>query len=169
MKKIILTTSMTCFCLYLFAQNSKLITYSIGLHALVPANYISVANIRPGASLQAEYRITHSISLTGSIGIATYAWWRAVYVDSTLFSIKKITLIQVPILIGARFYFNNKIYASGQVGASFFNQNLGAAFTYAPGVGTRIGKKFDATLRYIGVTKYPKSFSNLDLRFAYNF
>ena len=171
MKKIVLTILIAFVSCGLFAQKKeKKMIYSIGVHALIPVDYISFANIRAGASVQAEYKISHLIGLTGSVGVVTYSWRQSLFVDNVLQWTKKLTVLQLHVLAGARFYFNNKIYASGQVGASFFNESfLHTAFTYAPGVGTKIGKKFDVTLRYIDVPKYTKTFSNFDLRFAYNF
>ncbi len=168
MKKLFFTIATVIIAVAASAQKSdKPIIYSIGIHAAIPTGDLStISGFGYGFSVQGEYKIIQPLGLTGSIGFLNYAG-KTINVGGNTYSYSSTT--QVPVLVGARFYFNDKIYATGQLGFSFFNNGLGTAFTYAPGIGTKLGYRFDGTLRYLASSKNGGTFSSLDLRVAYNF
>jgi hypothetical protein len=171
MKQLILTVffAMLFFCL--FAQDKPgSVDFSVGVNVLFPHKKLfETNNLGVGASAQAEYRLSHLIELTGSVGFTANSGEEFVYVNFNLYSSKNITIIQVPVLIGARAYVTKKLYLSGQLGESFFNENFGNAFILAPGVGARVSKKFDLTLSYLKGFQQGTSFGNLYFRAAYRF
>lgn len=171
MKQLKLTILFAMLGSCLSAQNNpKSVNFSLGVDVLFPTQKLFETNdFGAGASIQAEYRLTHLIALTGSVGFTANRGKEFVYVNGNLYSSTNIAIIRVPVLVGARLYITDKIYASGQLGASFFNHNFGSAFTLAPGVGIRASKKIDLTLSYLENVHLDNSFSNLNFRFAYCF
>ena len=169
MKKLIFTAAIALTALIVSAQPiDKPITYSLGIHGAIPTGDLSsIAGFGYGLSVQGEYKTIPSLGLTGSIGFLNYA---GKTVNIGAFSDNTSSTTQVPVLVGAKLYFGYKLFVTGQVGLSFFNNGFGTAFTFAPGIGSRLGNgNFDATLRYLASPKNGGSLSGLDLRLAYNF
>lgn len=173
MKKLFFTATIAITAFIASAQTiDKPIIYSLGVHGALPTGDLStISGFGYGISVQGEYKETSTLGLTGSIGFLNYAGKSiSVNVNGTSYTNNYSSTTQVPVLVGAKLYFGYKLFATGQIGVSFFNNGLGTAFTFAPGIGSRLGNgNFDATLRYLSSPKNGSSLSGLDLRLAYNF
>ncbi len=169
MKKLLFTVATAITAFIASAQAiDKPVTYSLGVHGAIPTGDLSTySGVGFGLSVQGEYKTIASLGLTGSIGFLNYAG-KTFNAGGTSYSYSSTT--QVPVLVGAKLYFGYKLFATGQVGLSFFNNGFGTAFTFAPGIGSRLGNgNFDLALRYLASPKNGGSLSALDLRLAYNF
>jgi hypothetical protein len=149
----------------------KRITYSIGADIGIPAGYVSnYSSLVAGASLQAEYQVLKKTGITASAGYLDFIAKRAG---------KGVSFI--PLLLGAKYYFTPKIYASGQAGLSFYGgRNHGDGegggsgekyFTYVPGIGFRTSKHFDVLFKYesVYIASSTKTYSSAGVRISYNF
>ena len=74
-----------------------------------------------------------------------------------------------PLLNGIEQGFLHNFFASVQLGTTFRTHGLGNAFTYAPGIGIKLGKNFSALIKYIGQIKSAINSGAMGLRAAYTF
>ena len=120
-----------------------------------------IFNFAIGGDLQLEYYISNNFSATGSVGF-----------DARLYKggIVK-TDYYVPLLLGLRYYFSDKIYISEQAGYSLkATSTLKNAFTDVAGIGFKPSAKSDILLGYKGLfySGGGTTFSCVALRIAYN-
>lgn len=149
----------------------KRITYSFGADIGIPVGYVAnYSSIVAGGSLQAEYPGFKATSITASVGYLDFIAKRGG---------KGVSFI--PVLLGAKYYLAPKIYASGQIGISFYggrdhgDGNGGGSgekyFTYVPGVGFHTSKHFDVLLKYeaVYIASSARTYSSAGVRISYNF
>lgn len=166
MKKLILPFIILASAVSLHAQEIRKApqktSYSIGIDVATPIGLLStnLFSVVIGGSLQAEFPVSKSLSLTATSG---YELWKA---QKNL-----VTLSFIPILGGAKYYFSPKVYSSGQLGVSIgTDKNGGNPFTYVPGIGFLLGKNIDLLLKSTGLTlKGGVYINNLGVRIAYHF
>lgn len=153
------------------SETKKKITYSFGADIGIPAGYVSnYSSLVAGASLQAEYPVYKAIGITASAGYLDFIAKRGG---------KGVSFI--PLLLGLKYNFTPKIYASGQAGLSFYggrdhgDENGGGSgekyFTYVPGIGFHTSKHFDVLLKYesVYIASSSRSYSSAGVRISYNF
>ena len=119
-----------------------------------------------GATVQGEYPAAEKVGVTLSTGYLSFAGKTFVFMGEK-FSNKAQGAI--PVLAGAKYYFTDKVYGHAQLGVSFFNQGVGAAFTYSPGVGIKASDKVDVLVKYQSASKNGSSASFIGARVAYIF
>lgn len=168
MKKCILGFIVIFIVTSSFAQDKKekKFNFSIGPELAVPVGDLAnFASIGMGGSALAEYKPTEKFGITLGFGIINYADKTI----STTYGSNKYDTEQIFASGGVRYYFTKKIYGSGQFGYSLFDTNgeNSVPFTYAPGVGIRLGL-LDATLKYMGTTER-RGADNINLRVALSF
>ena len=165
MKKIILTLLIVVsISLSANAQNEtsvkKDFKFSIGVNAGIP-----VGDIKPfssfviGGDLQGELGVAPTFGLTLSAGYLNYLGKSGL--SSTGY---------IPILLGGKYYFTDKIYGHAQFGLSLSTEkDGGSAFTYAPSIGYVVSEKFDVAIKYQSATKNSFNVSFIGIRIAYSF
>src|SRR5664279_1206397 len=95
-----------------------------------------------GFDLMGEYTVAGSTTLTISAG---YADWSL----KSAFTGTGIRTGMVPVLAGAKQFFDDQFYGNFQVGLTFYTERgLGNEFIYAPAIGYQVSDKFDISLRY---------------------
>lgn len=144
--------------------------FKIGAGAMIglPVGDAStVFSLAYGFDLMGEYAIAPSCALTLSAGYADWSM-KSAYKDALNALGVDIKTGMIPVLAGAKYYFTDKIYGSAQVGLTFYTESgVGNALTYAPGIGYKIGDKFDLLLNY--QTRKDGGDAFLGLRVGYTF
>ncbi|MFD0792379.1 outer membrane beta-barrel protein [Mucilaginibacter litoreus] len=181
MKKIALVMVVLCSAaLTTFAQTSDAVgRFSIGLEAGLPTT--SGYSFIIGGSLKYEHPIQEGLFLTGSIG---YSRVKMKSVDTGLSDEDMEDLEDlgidtdglgggsfgiIPIKVGAKYYFAEKIFGEAQLGAGINTQSGGGtSFIYSPGVGYNFSNNFEGGLRYEGWSNNG-TLGQLGVRLAYKF
>lgn len=136
-------------------------SFSLGAELSVPTGIFSdIYNFGIGASAQVNFFFAQHTSLT------IYGSYINYYVKSKYGSGSEGF---IPILGGIEHNFSPTVFGSAQLGYTFYTTVAGSAFTYAPGIGFRINKKFTALFKYTGKIKSAISSNAAGLRIAYNF
>ena len=168
MKKLILSLAFIAITFAVSAQKAKSkadadnkVKFSVGADLGIPVgNYSTVASFAYGGDLQIDYMTspTFAINLSaGYLGLSAKSGYSGI---GGL----------IPILAGARYWFSPKVYGSMQAGMSFSTQSGGgSAFTYAPGVGFKVGESVDVLAKYQSATKNSVDNSYVGVRVAYTF
>lgn len=144
------------------AKDTKSFTIGAGAMVGLPmGDANTIASLAYGVDLMGEFGIAPSFALTLSAGYVDFA-------KKSGFSAVKMGL--VPVLAGAKFNFSDKLYGSAQAGLSFgTSSGSSSAFTFAPGIGYKLGEKFDLLLKYQSASKNGFSTSFLGLRAGLTF
>ena len=173
MKKVILSLAIVAIAsLSASAQKekaaSKDLKFSVGAEIALPVGDFNKSNsIGFGGSAQAEYKAAESLGLTLNAGFLTFS-------GKTVEGFKVPSLSLIPVLVGAKYYFTEKVYGHAQLGLSFASTKLDgvsystSAFTYAPAIGFMASENFDISLRYQAYSKSGTT-AFLGLRAAYTF
>ncbi|MEP7253872.1 MAG: hypothetical protein ABI683_15875 [Ginsengibacter sp.] len=170
MKIIILTALLSTGMLFAFAQSGRNLSpnvtgtshFSIGLETGFPIGengkpYSSIL----GGSLQYEYLPASDLGITVNGGYLNYAF-KSSYGGSSIGF--------VPLLAGVKYYFNRGVFFHAQLGAAIGTaRGQGTSFAYAPGIGFAISQKFDAEIKYMGISNSGGTLSDVGARIAYNF
>jgi len=131
------------------AKDTKSFTIGAGAMVGLPmGDGGDVFSLAYGVDLQGEFTIAPSLGLTLSAG---YGDWimKSKYKDVLDAAGIDIKTSYIPVLAGVKYYFSDKLYGSAQAGLSFYSESAaGNVFTYAPGIGYKIGEKFDLLLKY---------------------
>lgn len=173
MKKVIFTLVIAAVGLTAGAQDKKSsdkeFKFSIGVEAGLPLGDLKDASsFGIGGSAMGEYAAAENLGLTLSAGYMTFA-------GKTVESVKGPSLNLIPVLIGGKYHFNDKIYGHAQLGMTFASVKVAgvsastSAFTYAPTIGFTPSENIDIALKYQAYTKNSSSTSFLGLRVAYVF
>jgi hypothetical protein len=146
------------------AQNKDEKSFKIGAGAMIGLPMGDVADFTTmayGVDLLGEYSVAPSFALTASLGYLDFA------AKSGLSGLK---MGFVPVLVGAKYFFSENIYGSGQIGLSFSTQSGGGnAFTFAPGVGYKVSENFDLMLKYQSASNDGSAISFLGVRAGLTF
>ena len=163
-KLIVIAIVLITFCLSGTAQNEtrvkKDFRFGFGATAGIPVGDIKpYSNFVLSGNLQAEQAQSQTFGITLSAGYLNFSGKNGT--GSTGF---------IPILLGGKYHFTDKLYGHAQLGISLSTEkNGGGAFTYAPSIGYDVSEKFDIALKYQAATKDNVNISFIGLRAAYNF
>lgn len=167
MKRVFLSLAIAAIAFSANAQ-SKQFKFSAGVEAGLPlGDFDKTSSIGIGGSAQGEYAVAEKIGVTLSAGYLSFSG-KSVDLGYGI-TTKWPTASIVPVLAGAKYYITESVYAQAQAGISFFNNDGGSAFTYAPGVGMLVAEKIDISLKYQAATKNSSTVAFLGLRAAYSF
>ena len=162
-KQIFLLVVLVVLAVSVNAQSKNEKTFKIGVGAMVglPMGDIAdAASLAYGFDVIGEYAVAPKIGLTISAG----------YLDWAKKSGFGGNWSSIPVLVGGKYYFSDKLYGSAQVGFSFYSESIyGTAFTFAPGIGYKISEKFDLLLKYQSAGKDGWADSSLGLRAGFSF
>jgi hypothetical protein len=171
MKKIILSLAVVAIAtLTATAQkesSDKSLKFSIGVEAGLPiGSFKNSSKFGIGGSAQAEYMASENVGLTGRVGYLSFAGKTTTIGEV---NVKLASISVIPVMVGGKFYFNEKVFGHAEAGLSFFNRNLGSVFTYAPGIGVKAGENVEVEVKYQGASKNGGSISFIGLRAAFTF
>ena len=170
MKKVLFASAIfiTAFSVKTSAQKSKShedegnkAKFSVAADLGIPVGNISTfSSFAYGGDLQVDYMTSPTFCINLSAGYLGFSAKSGYTISGGL----------IPVLAGFRYWFSPKVYGSGQAGVSFSTSSGGGtAFTYAPGVGFKIGDNFDLLAKYQSATKNGGETSYVGVRFAYTF
>ena len=166
MKKLILSLAITAIAFSASAQKSKeaegsKLKFSVGADLGLPVGaYSSVASFAYGGDLELDYGMCSTFSLNLSAGYLSFSGKSGYSISGGL----------IPVLLGGRYWFSPKVYGSAQAGLSFSSSSGGgSAFTYAPGVGFKVGENLDILAKYQSATKNGFETSYAGVRVGYTF
>ena len=146
------------------AQNTetKPFKIGIGLSAGLPVgDYADFASLALSLDVQGEYTIMSNLGVTLSAGYLNF-------VSKSGYG--ELGIGQIPILVGGKYYFSDKVYGSLQVGVALLTtEGAGTAFAIAPGIGYKISKKIDVMAKYQSATVDESNISFLGIRAGYIF
>ncbi len=141
--------------------------FSVGLEAALPLGDFGTGwSFGVGGSAQADYNVSEELDLTLSAGVLSYS-------GKTVsgYTIPSITFI--PVLVGTKYAFTEKVYGSAQLGLTFITAtgSSSSGFTFAPGVGIKFTENLDALVKYTSVSAGNGfgSYGALGVRVAYTF
>jgi hypothetical protein len=160
--KLLLLVALFVLAVSVNAQNRDGKTFKIGAGALIGlpvGDYANVASLAYGIDLMGEYVVAPKIGITLSAG----------YLDWALKSGISHYESYIPVLLGGKYSFSDKLYGSLQLGVTYQTESGGSAFTFAPGIGYKISKKFDLLLKYQSASANSIDMSFLGLRIGYTF
>jgi hypothetical protein len=135
--------------------------FGIGVEAGVPVGqnrnpYSAVI----GGSLQYEMMPDADLGITVSGGYQQ--WVKSGYGGGSIGF--------VPLLAGVKYYFVPGAFFHAQLGAAIgTSKGLGTSFAYSPGLGLRLSRNVDATLKYTGLSRSAGTLDNVSLRLGFNF
>ena len=136
-------------------------TFSLGAVIALPVGiFADIYSIGIGISAQENFSISKNTALTLSAAY-NHFFFKSIY--------GKGGFDFIPVLAGAELNITPKVFASGQLGLTFYTEGGGKAFTYAPGLGFKLSKSFSAILKYVGRTSSGINSGTVGLRLAYNF
>jgi hypothetical protein len=142
------------------SAESKDFKFSVGVNAGIPVGDIKpYSNFAIGGDLQGEYKVAENFAGTLSAGYLTFTGKNGL--GSTNF---------IPVLVGGKYHFTDKVYGHAQLGVSFSTQSGGgSAFTYVPSIGYDVSSNFDIALKYQAASKNNFTTSYVGIRAAYSF
>lgn len=161
--KLFLLIGLVALTLSVNAQTNDERPFKFGAGAMLglPVGDVSnIASLAFGVDLLCEYAVAPEFGVTLSAGYLDWA-------KKSGFSDVKFGLI--PVLVGGKYYFSERIYGSAQVGISFYTSGGGSAFTYAPGLGIKFTDNIDLLLKYQSASKNGGNTSFLGLRLGIAF
>lgn len=170
MKKIILCAAVLAMSAAATAQSAKSLKqpiFSAGAEIALPVgDFKEGYKFGVGATVQGEYPAAEKVGVTLSAGYLSFAGKTFEFMGEKY---KNKAQGVIPVLAGARYYFADKIYGHAQLGLSFFNNGVGTAFTWAPGVGIKTSENMDVLVKYQSASKDGSTASFLGARVAYTF
>jgi hypothetical protein len=119
-----------------------------------------------GASVQGAYPASEKLGVTLSAGYLSFMGKTFEFMGQKY---KNEAQGVIPVMAGAKYFFTENIYGHAQAGVSFFNNGVGAAFTWSPGVGINASENIDVLLKYQSAAKDGSTASFLGARVAYTF
>lgn len=161
--KLLVFVVLVALTLSVKAQSSDEKPFKIGAGALIglPVGDISdVASLAYGVDVLCEYAVAPEFGVTLSAGYLDWAKKSGVSGNMGV----------IPVLVGAKYFFTDNIYGSGQIGISFYTESrAGNAFTWAPGIGYKISDNLDLLLKFESWSKNSITTSFFGLRVGYTF
>jgi hypothetical protein len=162
MKKIFLSIAILFACSSISAQKKELLNkryFSLGTDLALPlALFGEVYSLGIGLSVQANFPINRATAFTIYGGYDNYFLKKTYGGGNQGF---------IPVLGGVEVDISHLIFASAQLGVTFYTQDIGSAFCYSPGVGFRVSKNFTALLKYTGNIKSAINSGAVGIRAAY--
>lgn len=163
MKKVLFTLALAIAAFAVNAQDkaaAKKFTIGGGATLGIPVGDLSAgSSFTVGADVQGEYAASENFGLTISAGYQNFLAKNGG--GSSGF---------IPVLAGARYYFNEKFFGSAQAGISLSTvSGGGSAFTYAPGIGYKVNDKLDFTAKYQAATQNGFTSAFAGVRVGYKF
>ena len=119
-----------------------------------------------GVTAQGEYPAAEKLGVTLSAGYLSFSGKTFEFLGQKY---KNEAQGIIPVMAGAKYYFADNIYGHAQAGVSFFNNGVGAAFTWSPGVGIKASENIDVLVKYQSASKDGSTASFLGARVAYTF
>lgn len=148
MKSIFLLLACACLTCNLFAQNSRT-RFSIGPEFSLPT-YREFPSNGIGLSAAVEFRSRNRFSTTIDVGYNHF--------KGTVVNPFKLDTVRgfyfIPVLVGVKYSFGQKFYASMRAGASY-GKNSFIGFTLSPAAGVVLRQKLDLGIRLIGSISMP--------------
>ena len=146
----------------------------VGIAANLGVPLTSGYKIAFGGDLQVDIPLAESFFITASGGYENFSY-KAFNQGGVSFQEGNTNFI--PVLAGLKYYFSDKFYGHAQAGYTFSTtKGGGGAFTFAPGIGYDFSKNFDASVKYVNMSKTNSgtgyggvSIGTLQLRLAYDF
>ena len=176
MKKVIFTLAIATVAFTANAQDKKSdkeFKFSVGVEAGLPLGDLKEgSSFGIGGSVMGEYAAAESLGLTLSAGYLTFSG-KTIDVDGESFKSPSLNLI--PVLVGAKYHFNDKFYGHAQLGMTFASVKVEgvsastSAFTYAPTIGVTPSENIDISVKYQAYSKGGGTTSFVGLRVAYVF
>ena len=190
MKKVFLIAALAVASFAVNAQDASPIKFSVGADLALPVGdfidndafevkFNDVYSWGAGLSLQGTYAVDESLGLTLNLGYLNYF-------GKDYEGEKAESLGVIPVLAGIEYNFTPQVFASAQLGYSFYTGKFLSdsdlkmnGFTYAPGIGFRFTPNFSALLKYQGASVKIKedggdeslkgNLNHIGLRLAYTF
>ncbi|MFT3681348.1 MAG: hypothetical protein QM791_13810 [Ferruginibacter sp.] len=171
MKKILLCAAvLVASAATVSAQNSKTVKqpiFSAGAEIALPVgDFKEGYKFGLGATVQGEYPAAENLGITLNAGYLSFTGKTFEFMGDKY---KNEAQGVIPVLAGAKYYFNDKVYGHAQLGLSFFNLGVGSAFTYAPGIGVKASDNIDVLVKYQAASKNGSTASFIGARVAYRF
>jgi hypothetical protein len=164
MKKLFLAIVGIIFILHTAAQDkvsSSNTSFSLGAELSLPVGtFGDIYSFGFGASGQGNFAIADDAAITLYAGYINYSLKSTYGSGSAGY---------LPVLGGVEFGFSPQIYASAQLGLTFYTKGGGSAFTYAPGIGFKISNNISALLKYTAQSKGGATSGAVGARLAYIF
>ncbi len=137
-------------------------TFSLGVELALPVGVFGdLYSFGIGASGQGNFKIDNDLALTAYAGYINYSL-KDTYGNGSIG--------YIPVLGGIEYDFSPKVFASAQLGLTFYSGGGGgSAFTYSPGIGLRLSRSITALLKYTAQSKNEATSGAIGLRAAYNF
>lgn len=134
--------------------------FSLGAEISLPTGLFNdVYKFGLGASAQGGFPVSAKTFLTLNSGYISYLFKNNYGGGSEGF---------IPVLGGVEYNFSQIIFGSAQAGFTFYTAGGGQAFTYSPGVGFRLNKRFAALIKYTSKIKNALSSNAVGVRLSYN-
>jgi len=170
--KLFMFVVLVALTLSVYAQNTDEKPFKIGVGVLIGlpvGDAADIASLAFGFDALCEYAVAPEFGVTLSIGYLDWAK-KSEFKDMEDVLGTKIKLGMIPVLVGGKYYFAEKIYGSAQLGISFSTESGGgSAFTFAPGVGMKLTDNIDLLLKYQSASKNGGNTSFIGLRAGISF
>lgn len=162
--KLLLSLALFSISLIVNAQNTdeKQIKIGVGLTTGIPmGDYSDYASLALNLDIQGEYTIMPTFAITLNAGYLNFI---------SKGGYGELGIGQIPILLGGKYYFSDKVYGSVQAGVSILTAGSGgSAFAFAPGIGYKISKRFDLMAKYHSTNIDGSNVSFLGIRAGFTF
>jgi len=162
--KLFMFAVLVALTLSVYAQSTDEKPFKIGVGALIGlpvGDMADFASLAFGFDALCEYAVAPEFAVTLSAGYLD--WAKKSGLSGVKFGL-------IPVLVGAKYYFAEKIYGSAQLGISFSTTSGGgSAFTFAPGVGMKLTDNIDLLLKYQSASKNGGNTSFIGLRAGISF
>jgi len=148
MKRILLSIVVMITMISANAQsdsNEKDFKFGIGGTLGLPTGDLAIfSNFVYGGDIKGEYTVAPNIAANLSIGYIRFNGKSGYTISDGL----------IPILVGGKYHFSEKVYGQAQLGLSISTASGGgSAFTYVPSVGFDIDENFNIELKYQAASK----------------
>lgn len=141
--------------------NEKAFKFGLGATFGIPTgNFKTFSNFAYGADLKAEYTVAPNIAANLSVGYIRFNGKSGYTINDGL----------LPILVGGKYHFSEKIYGQAQLGLSISTvSGGGSAFTYVPSIGFDLLEVINVELKYQAATKSGSTISFFGVRIGRTF
>lgn len=138
------------------AQRENEKSFKIGVGALtgLPMGDINdFTNLAVGFDMLGEFAVGPSFALTLSVGYVDFFKKSGIDQYSDTWGL-------IPLLVGAKYFFSDRLYVSAQGGISFASNGSGGQVSFAPGIGIKLSEKFDLLIKYQSASQINASYFN---------
>ncbi len=143
-------------------DDGKSLKFSVGLESAYSGGSLGI-----GGSAQVDYDVSEELDLTLNGGVL-------IYPGTTVSGFKLPSITYIPVLVGTKYAFSEKVYGSAQLGLTFISTSgySTSGFTSVPGVGYKFTENLDVLVKYIIVSGGGNGYGSsggLGVRVAYTF